>query len=227
MLTQITNEAPDAFPAWLRLAEIAFAQGKLDEAQTAVDAVLKTSADNASALIIQTRHPPREARGGEGRRGRPEGGEGAAGERPRVPHAGAGAGRGRQQRARAGRGARTPWRARRCWPTPSFLLAELQLQAGDTVGRRHGLKAYLERAAEGRPRLGGARQGAAALAETGRGAGLVHEDSRAAARQPARALPRGPRAARAGQGGRGASSSSRRRSRWRPASRSRSTSSPR
>ena len=29
VLTDITNQAPDAFPAWLRRAEIAFAQGKL------------------------------------------------------------------------------------------------------------------------------------------------------------------------------------------------------
>ena len=84
-----------------------------------------------------------------------------------------------------------------------FLLAELQLQAGDTVGGERGPQGLPREAAEGPARLGGARQGAAAVAGRGRGLRLVREDGRARAGEPARAVPRGPRAARAGQAGRG------------------------
>ena len=51
-----------------------------------------------------------------------------------------------------------------------FLLAELQLQAGDTVGASRGSQGLPREAAEGPARLGGARQGAAAHARRGRGA---------------------------------------------------------
>jgi Tfp pilus assembly protein PilF len=62
-LTQITNEAPGRVPRVAAARGGGVRQGKLDDAQKAVDAVLTKSADNAAALILQTRLHLAQARG--------------------------------------------------------------------------------------------------------------------------------------------------------------------
>jgi Tfp pilus assembly protein PilF len=54
-LTEITLKAPDFLPAWRRLAEIAFAERKWDEAVKALDVVLKKNPSDLDGHLLRGR----------------------------------------------------------------------------------------------------------------------------------------------------------------------------
>jgi tetratricopeptide (TPR) repeat protein len=52
ILTEITKKTPDYLPAWRRLAEMAFAEGHLDETTRTLDVVLKKSPGDIDARLL-------------------------------------------------------------------------------------------------------------------------------------------------------------------------------
>ena len=227
VLTQITTEAPDAFPAWLRRAEIAFAQGKLDEAQTAVDAVLGKSADNASALIIQTRlhlakREPAKAVESAQKAVKAQPSNGLAYYTLALAQAASGNNALALSRGEGRRGALADARRTRSSCSRSCSCRRATPSVRSRASRPTSRSSPRTRA----PGRRSARRSCARAMPPGRATSFA-QDGRARSREPAGALSRGPRTARAGASRPRRSSSSRRRSRWRRGSRSRSSSSPR
>jgi tetratricopeptide (TPR) repeat protein len=144
VLDQITAEAPDAFPAWLRLGEVAYEQGKLDQAQKAVDLVLGKSADDASALALQTRlhlaaRDSAKALGSAQKAVKAQPSNGLAHYALALAHAASGNNTAALSAVKDAV-TRSPRLA-----DAVLLLAELQVQAGDPVRAIAELKAYLEK----------------------------------------------------------------------------------
>src|SRR5205085_2743487 len=55
LLTEITAKAPDYLPAWRRLAEIAFNEGKHEEGQKLLEVVFKKSASDVEGRLLSGR----------------------------------------------------------------------------------------------------------------------------------------------------------------------------
>ena len=181
-------QAPDAFPAWLRLSEIAFMQGHFEDAQAALDHVLEPSPDDALGLVLQTRLQLARRETDKAL----ETATRATKRHPNSPlahHALALAQAQAGNTALALTSAKDAVARNALYADAVLLTANLEMRLGDLIGAIAGLKAYLEK----QPRDPRAWEllgpGAPAQPRRERGEGGLREGGGARPREPEGALP--------------------------------------